>query len=291
VQYDVINRLGLLKMFHTSSYEDASAHLAGESSFSQGGDGIITISVRESSAQSAAEIANAYLDALQQLNDRMAASQSDKTRRFFEYQLDQERAALATAETKLESTQQKTGLIQPETQTSIGLGAIASTRQRINELEVQLAALRQSATEQNPQVVQLRSEISQLEADEEQQERGGATPVGAAPAAANLPASNLDYVRAQREVQFHTGLVSSLSSQYETARLNEDIDRSAFQVIDRAIAPERKAWPPRKPYIAIALAFAFILGLFSVVARLVGRRILNDPAHREYLQNLRAALR
>lgn len=290
VANDVIDRLHLLNTYHTSSYDTARTRLGGQSTFTIGADSLLTISIKDESAQNASAIANAYLASLEDLNLSMAQDQSRLVQSFFQQQLQQERENLNDAEMKLEQTQKQTGLVQPETQTQLGLNAIQSTRAQIVSLQVELAALLQSETEQNPQVQRLRSQIAQLQAQESTMESGGrSSPVGAAPSASQLPQGNLDYLRAQREVRFHDQLVTSLSSQFETARLNQDLSRPAFQVVDRAIAPEHKAWPPRRLFLMAAVAFGFLLGLFAIVVRLTLVRILSDPANAPSLQAIRQA--
>lgn len=291
VQDSVINSAGLLKLFHTSSYEAAREKLASKSSFQDSADNIVTISVRDESAQNAAMITNAYLDALHSLDERMGTSQSEETRMFFEIQLKNEREALAEAETRLQQTQQKTGLIQPEAQTNLGLNSIQNVRSQITDLQVKLAAILPGATEENPQVKNLRSQIAQLRGEESGLENGGRQPVGAAPSASTMPVAALDFQRAQRDVTFHTAQVTALANQYETARLTEDFGRSVFLVIDHAIAPEHKAWPPRRPFLLIAAFAAFIVALTVVILRLLLRRILNDPAQQKNLTALRGAFR
>jgi tyrosine-protein kinase Etk/Wzc len=289
VQDSVIERAGLLQLFHTPSLENARESLSGKSSFANGADTLLTISVRDGNAQDAAKIANAYLDALEGLNQSMALQQSSQTTQFFEKQLEQERQQLETAETQLALTQKQTGLVAPDAQTQIGLSAIAATRSDITTRQVQLAALLQSETEQNPQVQTLRSQIAQLKAEETQLEEGSSSPVGAALPAGKMPQNNLDILRAQREVKYHDALVTSLSSQFETARLNEAFSRSAFQIVDRAVAPERKAWPPRKPYTLACLVFGILMSIVAVVAKLAWLRIAADPDHQSQLARLRRA--
>lgn len=292
VQDEVVDRAGLLKLLNTTSRESARDFLAGKSTFSEGADTLITISVKDKSADIAASIANAYLDALKTLNSRMSLQQSTETGDFFKQQLQGERGELAEAETNLENTQQRTGVVQPEMQTSIGLNAIAQVRAQITQIQVQLAAMLRGATPDNPQVQRLQSQLAQLQAEERTLEQGrSASPAGAAPPARQLPRTNLDVLRAQREVTYHTALVTSLANQFEAARLMESSARSEFQVVDRAIAPEHKAWPPRVPFLVAAAVFSAIVGLLLMVVRLVWCRIQSDPEHRERVDRLRQAAR
>jgi tyrosine-protein kinase Etk/Wzc len=289
VQDEVIRRTDLMSLFHVTSHETARGILAGKSSFSEGADTIVKVEVKDGNAQNAAKIANAYLDALQVQNESMGLQQSVQTSQFFDRQLDQEREQLSQAEAQLVRTQRQTGLISPETQTQIGLSAIAGVRNQITALQVQLASMLQSETEENPQVQRIRSQLAQLQEQEHALEGSSQSPLGAAPAAGKIPQTNLDIERAEREVKYHDALVNSLAGQLETARLNETLGRSAFQVVDPAVVPEHKAWPPRKPYIIIAAIFAAFFGLVWVVLKLFIRRLLADPGHREQLATLRRA--
>jgi len=289
VQDAVIQRADLMSVFHVTSHETARAILAGKATFTEAADTIVKVEVKDGSAQNAAKIANAYLDALQGQNESMGMQQSAQTSHFFDLQLQKERDQLAQAEAQLARTQRQTGIVSPDAQTQIGLTAIAGVRNQITSLQVQLASMLQSETEGNPQVQRIRSQLAQLEEQEHVLEGSSQSPAGAAPAAGTIPQTNLDLERAGREVKFHESLVESLASQFETARLNETFGHSAFQVVDLAVVPEHKAWPPRRPYFEIAVVFAAFFGFTGVVIKLVVRRIFSDPRHREQMATLRKA--
>ena len=289
VQDDVIRGANLMALYHFTSMETAREALAGKISIAEGGDTIVALSVRDGDAQTAALIANAYLVALQNVIDVMSVQPTSATTQFFEHQLESERAALTAAELQLEQTQKQTGLVNSEAQTSIGISTIAATRSQITQLQVQLSALLQSETEANPEVQRLRSQLAQLQAQEHVLETGGSSPVGAAPAAGQMPAVTLTVARAQREVSYHDSLVKALASQFEAAKLTEAFTRPAFQVVDRAIAPEHKAWPPRKPYFLGALLISALIGFAAVIVKILARRVLSDPGHRTQIASLRRA--
>ncbi len=290
VQDEIIDHAHLLKLFHTTSNEAARNILASKSGFSEGPDSIITITVRDVSSSDAAMIANAYLQGLQDLSDRMAQAQAAQTRRFYDKQLDEQRVQLNKAEDAYAQLQERTGEVAPGTQAAIAIGNIASLRTQITGLEVQLATLKESETDENPEVQRLRSQIAEMKVQERAQEAGGrTTPVGASPSAARIPSVNLELNRAERDVAGHTGLVTSLGSQFQAARLDEDFSHPAIEVIDRAYAPEARAWPPRDSYNAAAIGFALFTALLAVVLKLVIRRIVENPIRRVSLRRLRRA--
>ncbi len=290
VQDDVINHAHLLQLFGTQSYEIARAVLGGKSSFAQGGDSIITIAVRDENAQNAAGIANAYLIGLQDLSDKMAQAQASQSRRFFDRQLQEQRDQLAQAEQELLRLQERTGQVAPESQAATSISNIANLRSQIQGLQVQLAVLRQSEAEGNPDVERLRLQIAQLQGQERVQEASkAATPIGAAVAAADIPTLNLQIGHAQEVVAARRAAVNSMGAQFGSARMDSQLSHPVFQVIDRAIAPELRSWPPRNQYDAAALGFALIMALAAVLGVLVARRILRNPEHRASLHRLRRA--
>ena len=290
VQDDVINQEHLLDLFHTRSYEAARYYLGLKSFFSEGADSIITIAIRDENAQNAARIANAYLNGLQDLNDKMSRAQANISRKYVDRELLAQEEDLDKAEQDLVDLQEKTGEVQSEAQASIGINNIAGYRSQIAGLQVQLAVLKKSETDENPEVQRVRSQIAQLQAEEREQEAGKATtPVGAPTTAYRIPSMAVKLNHAQTKVADRRALVNSLSTQLGAARIDSGLSHPVFQVIDRAIPPEGRAWPPRQTYQVAALGFALFVAFFAVLIKLIARRILSNPEHRASLGRLRGA--
>lgn len=290
VEDDVIKRADLMRYFGTGSWEIARIVLASKTSISQGLDGILTLTVRDENAQKAATIANAYLDGLQDLSDQMAQSQFKKTRRFFDKELDEEQTALEKAQDEFASHQVRTGEVAPDTQAAVGISNIAGLQNQIVGLQVQLSTLLQSESETNPEVQRLRGQIAALEAQKRKQQSGTASEgVGAPISAAKIPSVSLDLQRAQRDVQSHQARVSALNGQFGSIRTDAEFSHAAFEVIDPAIPPELRAWPPREPYQAAAVIFGLFAALTIVVLRLITGRIYGTPAYRAMFRRLRGA--
>jgi uncharacterized protein involved in exopolysaccharide biosynthesis len=133
--------------------------------------------------------------------------------------------------------------------------------------EVELAALRQSATDQNPEVVRLRSEIDDLQGQLGRLQKGsGQSSVTGIPTS-KVPELQLEYVRKEREVKYHEALFDMLSKQYEAARLDEARDAPVLQVLDSASYPDTKSAPKRSLIAIGGLLLGFIVGAVWVLAR------------------------
>jgi len=238
---------------------------------------IVTVDVTDKSPERARDLANAYMDALRQTNGRLALSQSSQRRLFFGQQLEKEKDDLEDAEVELKKTEEQSGLIAPSGQTETEIRTIAETQAAVAAREVQLAGLRDSATEQNPEVIRLKSEIADLQGQLVRLQSGSGKGSIAAIPTSKVPELQLEYVRKEREVKYHEALFDMLSRQYEAARLDEARDAPVLQVLDPASYPDTKSSPVRSYYMLGGLIFGFLMGCIWVLTR-------------EHIQELRVSL-
>jgi uncharacterized protein involved in exopolysaccharide biosynthesis len=242
----LVKRFDLKSVYRVKKESEAEKRLASNSDFDIGiKDSIVTISVTDKSPTRAQDMANAYLDVLRDTNGRLALSESSQRRLFFGQQLAKEKDDLADAEVELKKTQETSGLIAPAGQTVSEIQIIAETRAQLAMRQVELSALRQSATEQNPQLIRLQSEIKDLEGQLSRLHTGTGKSGGGAIPTSKFPALALDYVRKSREVKYHELLFEMLSKQYEAARIDEAREAPLLQVLDIASYPDAKSFPPR----------------------------------------------
>ncbi|MGI4756467.1 MAG: GumC family protein [Janthinobacterium lividum] len=256
-----------------------------ETTASHSDQGVYVVQVQDGSPTRAVAIANAYLDALQELSNRMAFEGASRSRSFYQAQVATERAALEKAEADLKAQQERTGLLQPGAQTGIGISQIAGLRSQIVSLEVQRATISQSATAENPEMVRLNAQISELQAKVNTLQgkiTGGTNQ--------DLPSQNLDTARLQREVSYHENLLTSLAAQFERARLQENFGVPRVHVVDRAALPVPKTWPNRVAIVIGAAAAGMFLGLlFTAMAEML-TRLMQDPVSQQRLHEIKQTL-
>jgi uncharacterized protein involved in exopolysaccharide biosynthesis len=228
---------------------------------------IITVSVTAKSPAFAQDLAKAYTDALQETNGRLAISQSSQRRLFFEQQLAKEKDDLEDAEVELKKIEEESGLIAPTGQTASEIRTIAETQAQMAVRQIQLAALRQSATEQNPEIIRLKSEIEDIQGQLLRLQKGGGNEYTAAIPTSKVPALQLEFVRKEREVKYHEALFEMLSKQYESAHLEESRDAPVLQMLDPPSYPDTKSAPKRMYIMLGGLIFGLIAGCVWVLVR------------------------
>jgi tyrosine-protein kinase Etk/Wzc len=295
VEDGIVDRFHLTTRYKAKRKSDARNALKARTKIVAEKSSLISIAVKSHDPKEAAAIANAYVAQLHLLLSHLSVTEAAQRRVFFSQQAEEEKNKLADAEVALETTEQKTGIIQPQGQAQAVIATIMQLRAQISVSEVELAALRTSATDQNSQVVTLQSQIAGLKAQLSDFEKGHP---GAAAVAGNVltpttqvPAASLAYIRKMRDVRYHEALYEFMARQYEMARVDEAKQGQVIQVVDPALVPDRKSWPPR----TLLTLLAFVLGiLFASFWTLVNasyqHRILKDPELKAKSEQLRRTL-
>ncbi len=273
VQDRLITRFSLMDVYKVKKQSRAEKELANHTNFDvDTKTSIVVVQVTDESPQRARDLANAYLEELRSVNQRLALTESSQRRLFYEQQLAGEKNALADAEVDLKRSQERTGLIAPAGQTSLEIQSIAQMRAQIASREVQLAALRQSSTDQNPQVVSLSAEISDLRRQLASMQSGKSVGKVGDLAASEVPELGLEYIRKERDVKYHEALFGLLLKQYEAARMDEAREPQLLQMLDPATIPDTKTGPHRMLIVGLAVIVGVLIGSVWVLFQSARKR-------------------
>ena len=273
VQDALVKRFDLQKRYEVELKEDALKALEGVVKVTAGKDGLIKIEVDDYEPAFAAKLANGHVEELQRLLDRLAVTEAQQRRQFYEKQLEQTKAKLAAAQMALQSSGINEGALRAEPK--MAAEAYANLRAAVTAAQVKLQAMRTYLTEQSPEFKLAQSELSSLQAQ-----------LSKAESANNALASD-DYIVKYRDFKYQESLFEMFAKQFELAKLDEARDGALIQVVDVAQPPERKS-KPKKATIAIVttLATGFLMLLF-VFIRNAWRNAMRDEATAEKLKQLR----
>ena len=243
-------------------------------------DGVITISVENESPEKAAKIANDYVTELERLSRELALTAASQRRAFLEKQLIEATAKLQRAEEAMRTSQETTGLIQLEEQGRAVIEAIATLQAQIAAKEVELGALKLSATEDNPDMkravtilAQMRTQLANLERDNPDSTQGSSSII----TTSQVPKAGLEYARRLRDLKYAETINQLLTQQYQMAKVEESQNAPILQILDVAIPPEQRSSPKRTQMVLMAIVasgFAMCLLAFVLEAK---RQSENDP--------------
>ena len=243
-----------------------------------GKDGMIHISVEDRDPRRAADLANGYIDQFRLQSQHLAIGEASQRRLFFEQQLEQAKDNLANAEEAMKQTEQKTGVIQLDSQARALIESAASLRAQVAAKEVQIQGMRTYATGENSQVVQaqqelesMRAQLAKLGGSEDSASGGLIVPKG------QVPEAGLEYIRKLRDVKYNETIFDILARQFEVAKLDEAKQGALVQVVDPAVPPDRRSFPKRGLLVIGATALGLFLGVFLALLQAGFGRIKRDP--------------
>lgn len=261
VKDPIIDRFKLMDVYEVKYRADAYGALDSSAAMSLGKkDGVITIAVTDRDPKRAADVANAYVEELGRLTARLSMGGAGKNRVFFEERLATAQADLARAEDALKVFQSRNKAVAVTEQAKATIEGVAQLRAQLAAKEVELAALRQSMTDESHEVKNLKALIGNLGGQIARLESGSGG--GAVPGLGAVPQIGQEYVRLMREFKIQETLVELLTKQYEMTKLSEAKDVSPFQVLQKAKVPERKSGPSRRKKVVTVM----LISLFASIA-------------------------
>jgi tyrosine-protein kinase Etk/Wzc len=250
VQNALIERFKSVEKNEAKLKTDARMALTGSVRITSGKDGLISVEVDDKDPKFAADLANAHVDELRNLLARLAVTEAQQRRMFFEKQLQSTKENFTKADLALKSS----GINSSVMKSSPALAAVDVARLKagISVQEVKLGTMRNYLTESSADFKQALSELASLKSQLAKAEKEEPATQG-----------TTDYVARYREFKYQETLFELFAKQFELAKIDESREGALIQVLDIAEPPDRKA-KPKKAMIAIITAFAsgFALLLF-----------------------------
>jgi tyrosine-protein kinase Etk/Wzc len=290
VEDAMIQRFDLMKLYKEKRLSDARKSLENHTSIDSNiKDGLIHIEIEDRDPKRASDMANAYVDEYQKFSQHLAIGEAGQRRLFFERQLVGAKNDLAGAEEALKASQQKSGMIQLDSQAKALIESVAALRAQIAAKEVEIRSLSLSETTNNPDIQMAREQLAALQS---QLRRIGGTQSGEDSdlivPRGKIPEAGMDYVRKLRDVKYNEMIFEILAKQFEVAKIDEAREGAIIQVVDAAVPPDKKSFP-KVSLIVLAVTFVWILlAAFWILFQEGIHRVERRPEANQRIQELRA---
>jgi uncharacterized protein involved in exopolysaccharide biosynthesis len=278
LQNAMVDRFKLMERYESKFRVDARKDLLDNTKFTGGKDGIIKLEFDDEDPEFAAQVANGYLDELKRLMARLAITEAQQRRLFFDGKVEEARKELAEADRLLRSTGISASTLKSSPEAAVEV--VARLRGAITAQEVKIGSMRGYLTESAPDFKQAFVELTSLKAQLQKAEKD--EPVA-------TDRIEQTYIERFRDYKYKETLYELFAKQYELARVDEAREGAVIQVVDPAVTPERKSKPKRALIAIIAtLAAGFALLLFVFVRQAL-RNAAGDAESAQKLARLRAA--
>jgi len=251
----LIDRFHLMKAYDTALREATRKRLLARTSIVAGKkDGLITVEVEDADPKRAAAMANQFVEELRHVTAKLAVTEAQQRRLFFENQMLEAKSKLTEAQTALQQSGFNQGALNADPQ-SAAVG-YARLRTELAAAQVRLATLENTLAPTAPEVRQQSATVSALQ-DQLRQLESSAT------AGANSP----DYVSRYRAFKYEETLFDLMAKQYELARVDESREGALIQVVDPAHEAEQKSWPHRSIFLAVGAAAGLLMAALYFILR------------------------
>jgi tyrosine-protein kinase Etk/Wzc len=287
---DVIRKFDLLQIYRldtsdVSHMENAIKRLSREIGTKETEESAFSITVRATTRKMAADMTNYVVRAM---NDRIVSlktGRSKENRIFLENRLDEIAGQLKRAEDSLRVFQERTGLLDAKTQLQGILTAHTKLETELTAKRFQQGILERLYDPESPQVKEMDIQIQEFQKKLEQLRSQG-NPGSPFLPLKKLPWTSVEFLRRYREVELNNLIMEFVVPLCEQAKIEEKRDYPVLQVIDYAVPPAKKSWPPR-----ILLALMGALSVTIIVSFLLrAREAMMKATDNRLLSILRGAL-
>jgi capsule polysaccharide export protein KpsE/RkpR len=283
----LIDRFNLQHVYHKRYRVDTAKHLARCTKITEDKkSGVITIEVEDTDRIRARDLAQGYLDELNNLVLRTNTSAAHRERVFIEQRLQKVQADLEKAQLELSEFSSKNSTIDIKEQTRAMVDAGARVQAELLIEQSGLESLRQIYGDGNVRVHETEARIASLKGELAKM-TGSSAPLTAEgvhdaagtdlddgdrkgelyPPLRQLPRLAVPYADLYRSVRVQETLFDLLTQQYEMARIEEAKDVPAVSVIDAPGIPEKKSFPPRLLLTLLLTCFSFTCASVLILVR------------------------
>jgi capsule polysaccharide export protein KpsE/RkpR len=285
----LIDRFELQRVYHKRYRENTAKRLAHLTKITEDPkSGVITIAVTDETRERARDLAQGYLDELNNLVAKVNTSSAHREREFIEQRLNTVQAELQRAQLELSDFSSRNTTIDIKEQTRATVDAGAKLEGQLIAGESELDSLRQIYGDQNVRVraAEARNAILQRElqrangqssTDPDGKDIDASHPY---PALRQLPQLGVRWANLYRNVRIHETVFDLLSEEYETARIEEVKSIPTVSVIDVPGLPERKSGPHRTLIVLISTLLSIVMTATFLLARRSWLEMNDEDARR-----------
>lgn len=284
----IVNRFALTDVYKVKYREEARNRLLKVLRVNNDRkSGVISIGVEDRDPKRAADMASSFVEELTRITKEIAVTEAAQRRLFYEDKLKEAKESLISSEEAMKGFQEKTGAIEIKEQAKAIVESVAKLRAQIASTEVHLKVLRTYSKPQNPDLQKTEEELKGMKEQLAKMEvKNGSNPDRLVSTGSFVDAGT-GYVRKMRNLKYNETLFELLAKQYEMAKMDESRNSAVIQVIDKAVAPERRAKPKRTRTVAIAALIGALSGVLVSFIMENQERMSGDPESQAKLETLK----
>lgn len=279
----VIEKFDLQKVYDITRYprSETIKELLSNVDFRVADEGNVEIAVYDKDPQRAADMANYFVDVLNETNSQLQAQNARGSREFIEQRYNENMAEIRRGEEAMLAFQLKHGVIAMPEQTEASIKAGAEMYAQLASKEIEYNVLRRSLGPDHPSTQSMAVEVAEIRKMLRAMSLGTRDIPGEMKILVpfnKTPELSAQYIRLFRDVEIQYKILQFIAPLYEQAKVEEKRSTPSVIVLDRAVLPERKAKPKILIYALVGFVVSSLVSLLAVfLAEAVARIRSRDP--------------
>jgi len=259
----IIDSLGLMKIYKTSSMEEALNSLYSNVDVKVTSTGMIEITCTAPNRMLAYRMAKLFVEELDRFNRNAIMTKGKNTRIFIEKRLREVEEELKKAEEALRAFNERNKTVKLDEELVKAIDVYSDLKSQLLSYEVKRDLLKSISRAENPDLKRVEARIAALrdKLTELEDGKGEGFGAGFSIPLRQLPEKSVEYARLLRDVEVKNKLYAFLVEQYETAKILESKDTPTLQVIVKPEVPEMRSWPKRKILVLEGILLSFVISV------------------------------
>ena len=230
-------------------------------------EGSLLVSVYDKEPQRAADMANYFIEMLNEINSELHVQNAKANRSFIEQRYDKNLSDIQAAQDAFKKFQLETGVVAVPEQIEASIKIGADLYAQLNVKEIELSILDRTVSTKHPSYNEKLIEVQELRKKLHAMNEGSsglASDMKILLPFKQTPALGAEYLRLYRDVEIQYKILQFIAPLYEQAKVEESRSTPSVVVLDHASVPEMKAKPKVLLYTLLAFVTASLLGLVAI---------------------------
>ncbi|MEW6412602.1 MAG: Wzz/FepE/Etk N-terminal domain-containing protein [Candidatus Zixiibacteriota bacterium] len=258
----IMDSFNLMERYGTGNWEETYLALMEHANMQVSDEGLLVISVEDKDPQMAADIANAFVKELENVNTEIVAERINQTRAFLEDRLEQVKKEMDSSRAALEAFQMKYRAVDFDEQTRLAIDQAAALKIMLAEIDLEISMKAFVLGKDNVELLGQQRKRQTIKKQLEDLENRNPDS-----SFFSLPVSLIPSLRGQYEmlysrVQVAEGLYQVLLEQSEKAKIKEYEKMPTISVLDPAKPATLKSRPQRSIIVAGTFGLSVLFAIF-----------------------------
>lgn len=279
----VIDKFNLREVYEIDDkkpIEDVLDELDNNVKFNVEDEGNIVISVTDRSPQRASEMANYYVQILNEMSIDLSIKEAKNNREFIEKRFFEIQDTIKFIEDSLKKFSRNYNVLEIQEQVKGAITVAAQLKAEVELAKIERDLLKNNLGESHPLVVQsemklkeLNKRLSTMKFGEDQNLKSS---INFFIPFEKIPETGVLYLRLMRDYEIQNKLLEFIYPIYEQAKIEEQKNIPVVVVVDQAIPPEKKSSPKRTLIVVASFLLSLIFSIAYVLVKNSFDEMKND---------------